>query len=58
MLTKKATKALHDIAEGNRAAVTNQMIDRLSAQWLIDFDLRRGGWYLTNHGWNAISQAQ
>jgi hypothetical protein len=56
MLTKKATKALHDIAEGNRAEVTRQMIDRLSAQWLIDFDPNRGGWFLTHHGWNSISQ--
>jgi len=58
MLTKKATKALHDIAEGNREAVTRQMIDRLDADKLIDFDPFKGGWVLTDHGWNTISQAQ
>jgi len=55
-LTPKAIKALHDIAEGNALTVTRQMTDRLYAGNLIDFDPFNGGWHLTEHGWNAISQ--
>lgn len=58
MLTKKATKALHDIAEGNRDAVSDQMMRRLESRWLIELDGRKGGWVLTPHGWNSLSQAQ
>jgi len=58
MLTKKATQALHDIAEGNRDAVTDQMMRRLESQWLIELNPRKGGWILTPHGWNSISQPQ
>jgi hypothetical protein len=55
--TQKAIAALNLIAEGNRAGVTRQMIDRLSNEKLIDFD--NGpyfGWYVTEHGWNVLTQ--
>ena len=58
MITKKANQALHNIAEGNVNEVTRQMIDRLDAEKLIDFEPFNGGWKLTEHGWNTISQQQ
>lgn len=57
-ITPKANDALHAIAEGRQFEVTRQMIDRLSKERLIDFAVSRGGWFLTEYGWNSISQAK
>lgn len=58
MYTKKAIGSLRDIAEGNRANVTRQMIDRLLSEKLIDFDTAQGGWFVTPLGWAAMSQVK
>lgn len=51
--TPKALAALQMIAEGETDNVTRQMIDRLSAERLIDFD-PRNGWFVTEYGWNFV----
>lgn len=53
-MTPKARAALHLIDGGQRAAVTRQMMDRLTAAGLIDFDLDVGGWVLTDAGREAL----
>lgn len=54
-LTLNARNALHRIHAGSRAAVTNQMIDRLSRDRLIDFDPRQG-WFVTDAGLAAMGE--
>lgn len=57
MITKKARIALQHLAIGSREGVTSQMIDRLSRERLIDFDLSISpsiGWFVTDKGWNAL----
>ena len=52
-ISRKARQALQDIATGNRASVTSQMINRLDRDGLIDFDLAVNpdqGWYVTDAG--------
>lgn len=52
-ITQAARRALRLIDSGCRTVVTNQMIDRLSRDGLIDFDLSVDpvqGWYVTDKG--------
>lgn len=53
-MTPKARTALHLINCGLTIRVTRQMIDRLSAAGLVDFDLDAGGWTLTPAGHDAL----
>ena len=53
-ITPKANAALQAIAEGRQFEITRQMIDRLSKDGLIDFEVNRDGWFLTDDGWNSI----
>lgn len=56
-ITAKALQALTAIDNGQRDTVTTQMIDRLSRDRLIDFDLTVNpvqGWYVTDAGREAM----
>jgi hypothetical protein len=53
-VTPRARAALAAIRDGRRDAVTRQMIDRLSAAHLVDFDPRQG-WHLTDAGRAALA---
>lgn len=57
MMTKKAIMALIDIAHGDAHRVTRQMMDRLNAAKLVDFDPRRDGWHLTESGYDMMIDA-
>lgn len=57
-MTPKARAALLLIQSGQRSAVTRQMIDRLAAGRLIDFDLDAGGWVLTRAGVDALEEGE
>lgn len=57
-ITAKALQALTAIDNGQRGTVTTQMIDRLSRDRLIDFDLTVNpaqGWYVTDKGREAMA---
>jgi len=57
-VTPAARRALELIDSGYRMDVTRQMMDRLSRDGLIDFDLSVDpvqGWYVTNKGREAMS---
>ena len=57
-ITAKALQALTAIDNGQRGTVTTQMIDRLSRDRLIDFDLTVNpvqGWYVTDAGREAMA---
>lgn len=52
-ITQAAQRALQHIDSGYPMVVTRQMIDRLSRDGLIDFDLSVDpvqGWYVTDKG--------
>jgi phage-related tail fiber protein len=54
-LTSKAAQALTTLhRDGWRGQVNRQMIDRLNADKLIDFELDRGGWFVTSAGLAAL----
>jgi len=54
-LTSKAAQALTTLhRDGWQGQVKRQMIDRLNADKLIDFDLDRGGWFVTASGLAAL----
>ena len=54
-LTSKAAQALTTLhRDGWKGQVTRQMIDRLNADKLIDFELDRGGWFVTSAGLAAL----
>ena len=57
-VTSAARRALELIDSGHRMEVTRQMMDRLSWDGLIDFDLSVDpvqGWYVTNKGREVMS---
>ena len=57
-ITAKALQALTAIHNGQRGTVSTQMIDRLSRDHLIDFDLTvnpKQGWYVTDAGREAMA---
>lgn len=54
-LTSKAAQALTTLhRDGWEGQVTRQMIDRLNADKLIDFEVDRGGWFVTGAGLAAL----
>jgi len=57
-VTQSARRALQLIDSGHHVEVTRQMVDRLSRDRLIDFDLSVDpvqGWYVTNKGREVAS---
>jgi len=57
-VTPAARRGLQLIDSGHRMEVTRQMMDRLSRDGLIDFDLSVDpvqGWYVTNKGRETMS---
>lgn len=52
-MTKAAITALAAIAVGDLHLVSWQMVRRLDAERLIDFNPRQG-WHLTEYGWNSL----
>jgi len=57
IISKKATMALVNICIGNAHLVTRQMMDRLNADKLVDFEPWNGGWNLTELGYDVMLQA-
>jgi phage-related tail fiber protein len=54
-LTSKAAQALTTLhRDGWQGQVNRQMIDRLNADKLIDFQVDRGGWFVTAAGLAAL----